>query len=479
MKKRFLYITAACLALVSCLKDKPYMTELSFPNIPVVPAKNTSGNEVTLHATLEGDDANTKTTYTEDLEHNAVTVGWQAGDQIKVLYSAGAADGSDYTIKTFTTSAGDGTFTGTPGTTEGGLYAHVAYYPLASYGGVYKGDGKESTYFVFPDAISGNGADLIPMMVHTPNADFTLDPVYRFKHTGAVLRFKFTNIPSTARKLVITSADHELAGRFYSTYDSTNKLYYYTEGTPDDNGEGGVNAKYSVTYTFDGPDGSGNYTFYLPYGVATPSGNFTFTFKNSSDVDIITRTTTLGSLASTSLVRNTMYRINMNCMSFDGYPLSSLTIEPSDMPADRYKSKDTPYSFKKTVSTVDYYFSALQVKKESPGFLIKFYGSGDLGGGDGPAKIYNTTSLGQIARIVITKGEATSYYRDNYKVYAGTSSNPMTTEITYSSYVGSGGSQVSTTYNLATGNYNYFTLTLPGAYNDGMGSITIYFKPAD
>ena len=464
MKKIYLYVIAGVLAIAGCAKtpsaqDQIIPEEEPTATVPEDEA-DSEANVVTIKASIEGE---TKTTYTEDTGSMKAIVGWEAGDQIKVLYSNG--EGGSYSVKDFTTTAGDGNFTGTPGDkTEGGAYAHVAFYPIESYASIWKGDGKESFYFNFPDEITGSGANMIPMMVYTLNADFESDPVYRFKHTGAVLRFKFANIPSTARQLIITSSSHELAGRYYTSYDSTNQLYYYTSGTSEDNES--VGAKYSITYNFT-PDVDNSYTFYLHHGLTTPSGNFTFTFKNAGGDVICSRTTSLGGLASTTLVRNTMYRININALSFDGYPLSLITINPSDL-SNTHNSELPGNAFKS--GGFDFY--ALNARKPSSSDNIEFKNTGD-------ATIYNSTDFGQIVRIVVNKGQST-YYRSAFKLYAGATSKPSSNEIPYSSYVDDGGSNMSTTYNLATGDYHYFTLhSIDDTYNTYTGTIQIYYKPND
>lgn len=461
MKKIYLYVIAGVLAIAGCAKTPSVQEQIIPENEPAATAPedeaDPEANVVTIKASIEGE---TKTTYTEDTGSMKAIVGWEAGDQIKVLYSDGAGGG--YSVKDFTTTAGDGNFTGTPGEkTEGGAYAHVAFYPVTSYASIWKDTDKESFYYNFPDEITGSGADMIPMMVYTPNADFEMDPVYRFKHTGAVLRFRITNIPSTARQLIITSASHELAGRYYTSYDSTNKLYYYTSGTSEDNGDGGVNAKYSITYNFT-PDGDGSYTFYLHHGLTTPSGNFTFTFKNAGGDVICSRTTSLGGLASTTLVRNTMYRVNMDAMSFDGYPgVSSLVISPSVVPSTKNNSF--------TISGFDFYAYETFAENSTN---IKINADGSING-----KIYNTTSLGRIITVVIEKDACTySYDGAYYTVYAGTSSNPTSTTISYSSYEYDNYAS----YTLTGGNYDYFSVMNNKTWNNRIGKITVvYYKPAE
>lgn len=443
MKKFYLLLTASII-IAGCQKD---------PSTQNQDLEINEVEQVTIKATVEG--GITKTTYTEDPVNLKAIVGWEAGDKISVLYQNGG-----YKKTEFITSAGDGTFSGSPAGTEGGTYAYWAIYPYDICTDLYpSSSGKESMTITLPSEYTGSGANGIPMNVHTLKANW--DGTYHFKHMGSVLRFKILNIPSTARHLVISNASRDLAGRYFTTYDTANDLVYYTTGTGED-GE-----QRSVTYHFT-PNVDGSYTFYLPFGVATPSGDFTFTFKNSSDEVICSRTTTLGSLASTTLSRNTMYRITMNALSFDGYPLSSITINPTDLPS----SASTATLF--TISGFDFY--SYYTVNES-GTTIKF--SGD---GSGNERIYNSTSLGTIAKIVVSNTADSKYYRDNYILYAGTSADPTETTISYSATEGSGNSQRSTTYVLAAGAtpYTHFALKNQQTWSDRVvGTITIYYKPVD
>ena len=430
MKKHLLFVASALVAFAGC----------SVESIKLVEPEE---NLVTIKATIDGND--TKATYTEDTEHMKAITSWSVDDQIKVLYSNGS--GEDYSSKTFTTTAGDGVFTGTPGTAEGGAYAHMAMYP-ATCGSMYKSGDRESLNITIPEVVDGDGSNIIPMLAYHLNADF--DGTYHFQHPGSVIRFKFTNIPSTARKLVISSTDEDLAGLYYISYNEG--VFKYTTGT---NGDGDQR---SITYNFT-PNVDGTYTFYLPFGVATPWFNFTFTFKDSKNDAICTRTTTLTGLTSTVLQRNTMYRVKMNVMKFPGYPFKTVTINPSNVPTTPGTFTISPIGF---TSVSAYYNASTEIRFD--------------GTADGSARIYNTTSLGAIYKIEVTKGTATSYYRDNYDLYAGTSADPYTTEIDYSEYDGLDAEQVSTTYYLIGGDYSYFAIRNHAAYYDNMGTITVYYR---
>ena len=292
MKKHLLFVASAIVALAGC----------SVESIKLVEPEE---NLVTVKAVIDGND--TKAIYTEDTDNMKVNISWSINDEIAVLYSNGS--GEDYTQKTFITTAGDGTFTGTPGTAEGGAYAHMAIYP-ASIATMSKESGFEGVYFTIPSEIDGDGSDIIPMLAYSPNASF--DGTYHFQHPGSVIRFKFTNIPSTARKLTIYNTDDvELAGRFNTIYQDG--IYYYTDGATTDGNQ------YSISYNFT-PNIDGTNVFYLPFGVTRPWCNLTFLFLDSGDNLISTRTTTLTGLTETVLQRNTMYRVRMNVDTFIGFP---------------------------------------------------------------------------------------------------------------------------------------------------------------
>lgn len=461
MKKIYLYIIVGVLAIAGCAKTPSPQEPIVPKDEPSVIAPENEAKTVTIKASIEGE---TKTSYTEDTGTMKAIVGWEDGDKINVVYSSGGY--SQYTFET----TGDGSFTGTPSGTEGGKWAYVAVYPYNICESVWNVDGesREQIQISLPNSVTGSGADIIPMAVHMLKSEIVgdFDGIYHFKHLGSVLRFKFSNIPSTARHLIISSADHELAGRHYVSYNSTERIFYYTTGTTAD-GE-----QKEFTYNFT-PNGDGTYTFFLPFGCTAPYGDFTFTFKDSDNQAICTRTTTLGALAGTTLVRNTMYRINIDALSFPDYPASLLnliTITPSTSGLASSSFNGTSPGNKFTISEIDFY--ALNARGTSGKTDNEYNNTGD-------AKIYNSTSLGRIVRIVVNKG-ANTYYRSAFKLFGGTSSMPTTNEIDYSSYVDEGGKNQSTTYVLGNKDYSHFTLlSTDSVYYTYTGVIQIYYLPAE
>lgn len=442
MKKYILY-TAAALVFAGCTVE---------PMEKDVVADSTE-HVVTINATIEGFEADTKTAYTDDLEHSKALVSWSAGDVISILYKDGG-----YKKIPFTTVTGDGKFTGKVSGTEGGDIAHWAIYPYNICTDLYPSEGtKEATTIVLPTEYTGNGADGIPMSVHTINDNFS--STYNFKHMGSVLRFKFSNIPSNARHLVISHASRDLAGKYYTSYDSSNDLIYYTIGTGDDG------SQRDVTYHFT-PEEDGTYSFYLPNGVgsdAKPSGNFTFTFKDAGGAVICSRTTTLGDLSSVSPVRNTLYRVNIDALSFDGYPLSHLTIGPSVVPSVSSSEADF------TVGGFTFHGVMVSDYEYNSGNNIKLYKDGELKS----SRIYNKTDFGRIVRIVVSAGSQ-NYFNDSFTLYAGSSANPTTTSISYSSHV----SGESSTYILTSDDYHFFTFRINSTGNNQyLGTIDIYYIP--
>lgn len=444
MKKHIFYVAAA-IVLAGC----------SVESLDLEQTPNSGERVVTINATIEGFEGDTKTSYTDDLEHSKALVSWSAGDVISILYSDGG-----YKKRAFTTPLGDGKFTGTVSGTEGGTYGYWAIYPYNICTDLYGSDPKESTAITLPSEYNGNGADGIPMLAYYSKSKGSFDNTYRFKHLGAVLRFKFSHIPSTARELVISYDEQEIAGLFRASYDSVNDLYTYTYPSPDDDGTKGVQK--AVTYRFT-PGGDGTYSFYLPFGTISPSGNFTFTFKNAAGESICSRTTTLGTLASTTLARNTMYRVNLDALSFDGYPLSHLTIGPSDVPNVSSSEEDF------TVGGVTFHGVMVSDYEYNSGNNIKLYKDGD----SKSSRIYNKTDFGRIVRIVVSAGSQ-NYYNDSFTVYAGSSANPITTNLSYSSHE----SGVSSTYIFTSGDYHFFTFRINSTDNNQyLGTIDIYYVP--
>ena len=445
--KRYIYILSAALLLLSSCSIKPTNPEKE---------AMIEEHQVTIKATFEEIEDLTKTTYTEETGTMKAIVDWSAGDKISILFKDGG-----YKKKEFTTISGDGVFSGVASGTEGGDYAYWAIYPYNICDDLYPSGNKESTRIVLPSEYTGDGTDGIPMSVHTLRDDF--DGTYRFKHMGSVIRFKIVNIPSNARHFVISNSSYDLAGRYFTTYDSTNDLIYYTSGTSEDGNQR------SVTYHFT-PNEDGSYTFYLPFGVATPSDNFTFTFKDEDLDDICTRTTTLGALASTSLQRNTMYRVNIDALSFTGYPgLSKVTIIPSNLSGTH---NGTAPGNLFTVGGFNFY--ALNARKPSSKNWIEYNNSGN-------GSVYNASDFGRIVSITVNKTEEDSfnYYRSLFTVYAGTEMNPSTTTIDYSSFENDDSSHnLSTTYVFTKGDYHYFKLmSTDTQYYQYTGTIEITYLP--
>lgn len=396
-------------------------------------------------ATIEGQ---TKITLTDDAVNKKSTIGWKNGDVIDVLYKDGG-----YSLKPFTTT-GDGNFTGTVSGTESGDVAYVAIYPSNIVKSIYASTGKESIHLNLPEVINGDGADAIPMIAHTLKANF--DGTYAFKQAGSVLRFTFSNIPAGAKQLVITSEGSDLAGTYYTSYDATNNIFTYTEGTSEDG------AQKTVTYNFT-RNADGTNVFYLPFGIATPWFYFNFTFLDENGDQICTKKTTLTGITDTKTERGKMYRFKLNCRTFTGYPTSVLTLTKDNMPTAA--TTELPgYAF--TAGGYDFY--AFQIKQD--GSDIRFYNSVS-------AKLYNKTSLGVIQKIIFRKGATTMYY-GSFSVYAGTAQDPSSTKISASNAVADASAGYSeVTYDFSGGSYDYFSIVSDSAYYNYVGSIEITYAP--
>ena len=82
--------------------------------------------------------------------------------------------------------------------------------------------------------------------------------------------------------------------------------------------------------------------------------------------------------------------------------------------------------------------------------------------------IYNTTAFGKIKSIKLIVADGKTWYKDNLKLYAGSSANP-TTEISIASSDDTG-----SVYDLSAGDYSYIKIENPSDYAVNMKSIDIY-----
>ena len=82
--------------------------------------------------------------------------------------------------------------------------------------------------------------------------------------------------------------------------------------------------------------------------------------------------------------------------------------------------------------------------------------------------IYNTTAFGKIKSIKLIVQDGRTWYKDNLKLYAGSSANP-TTEIAIAS-----SDETGSVYDLSAGDYSYIKIENPSDYAVNMKSIDIY-----
>lgn len=86
----------------------------------------------------------------------------------------------------------------------------------------------------------------------------------------------------------------------------------------------------------------------------------------------------------------------------------------------------------------------------------------------GGSYIYNTTAFGKIKSIKLNVPDGKTWYKDNLKLYAGSSANP-TTEIAIAS-----SDETGSVYDLSAGDYSYIKIENPSNYAVYMKSIDIY-----
>ncbi|MBR1705409.1 MAG: hypothetical protein IJ721_01315 [Bacteroidales bacterium] len=172
--KKYIALTAAAAALtLSCTKE----AEMS-----LVPE-----NVVTIQAAFP-EEPDTKTTLTNDQ-----SLRWTPGDEISVALT----DGTDYILRTFTTtsSAATATFTGT--VPDGYTLADKAFYPADDR---HYYDGEKVKFNIRQEYDETGGASCIPMVATRE------DGTYRFKAVGGAMKFTYLLAPEDIDRVVFASA---------------------------------------------------------------------------------------------------------------------------------------------------------------------------------------------------------------------------------------------------------------------------------
>lgn len=187
MKKYILLIVAFSMAVISCQKEEKVVEEtregLTLEAYAEVPTKSTENNGNFL---------------------------WLEGDQIKVYTTSGSAS-------TFSLTSGAGTPKGSFTTTDAGITVdQVAVSPAIIYSNV---DPSTTTATLtlpgYYNYVAGNTNSPMLANVETGNQS-----VLNFKHVGGVLKVSCTNVPSTARRIILWATNARITGNFDIDYSN-------------------------------------------------------------------------------------------------------------------------------------------------------------------------------------------------------------------------------------------------------------------
>ena len=262
MKKiLFLGVAAATLALVACNK-----TETDVP----------AGERYTITGVIDA--SATKTAYEESAGKAVFT--WKAADRIHVVvYNASSpftADKYAFTADTDGTSV-NFTSTGTPDFTAYPK-SGFAVYPsnVVSTGGV-----KDNYTITLPAEYTVSGSDFSRVGIPLIGTETTEDK-YSFKTAVGVVKLTLTNVPVTARKLVLTSASDNLSGTFPLNATTAAEGLSMADA---------ASAGHSLTINFSQQAAGASVDLYIPLPAGSISAGATFDVQDGSGNSIKSVTT--------------------------------------------------------------------------------------------------------------------------------------------------------------------------------------------
>lgn len=259
--KRLLYAAAFLAILAGCAKE------------PVVEPDNeaSAGSDLVTYTFRAG--------LTKATVSDTGVFGWSSADQIAVYNTKNS------TFYTFTSSAGDGVFTGTA---PADATFSVAYYPASVATGV--NEVTLPSIYTQAEAVAGKS---FPMKGTVSGSNIA------FEHLGALLKISIDDVPANATKLVLSS-DDKLCGAFTPATNA---------GHEEIQSESGAS---TVTVTLSNASRQ-NLAFYFP----VPAGTYSYTVTLGDDTtDMLVKSTT----SDKTLARASIHRLSGLTVS---YPATS------------------------------------------------------------------------------------------------------------------------------------------------------------
>jgi len=263
MKKTvILSMAAAILALFSCAKIQEADMPESRPGNP---------NEKTyiIHGVI--DEADTKTTYEES--GDKALFSWLEADAMKVVVYEAADPTHVDQYSFYAQSAGRNVdFSGSADFDSYPSSGFAVYPNSLSTGGV-----KDSYLISLPAAYSVPGSNFSQIGIPLIGAQ-TSEDQYSFKAAVGVLKITLTDVPVSARKLVLTSTEDNLSGVFPLDETSRTEGIQMSRCTAD--------AGHSITVTFPQQTAGATVGVFVPVPVGTLSTGATFDVQDNDGYSI-------------------------------------------------------------------------------------------------------------------------------------------------------------------------------------------------
>lgn len=210
----------------------------------------------------------TKTSYTEDTGYKTAHISWMAGDQFKLVVFNKSTHNADFyrcNVDESTINGGVADFIMSGSFNEANFSrAGYAVYPID----LTIGGNEDSGYTVtLPEAYSVSGTDFtqvkVPLIGVEQNGE---DHDYDFFNAVGVLKITLTNVPVSARKVVLVSDYDNLSGTFPLDPHNGLKMVDCADGT------GG----HSITVNISQQTAGSTISVYMPVPVGTISAGAYF-----------------------------------------------------------------------------------------------------------------------------------------------------------------------------------------------------------
>lgn len=236
-----------------------------------------------IKATIDNSEA-TKTAYTEDQGYKTAHISWMTGDQFKLVVFNKSTHGADFyrcNVDESTINGGLAEFTLSGTFNENGFQrAGYAVYPSDLAIGGNENDGITVT---LPAAYSVSGTDLTQVKVPLIGVEQDVEGHdYDFFNAVGVLKITLTNVPVSARKVVLVSEDDNLSGTFPLDPHNGLKMVDCADGT------GG----HSITVNFPQQTAGSTISVYMPVPVGHISAGAYFEVQDYNGTAIKTTAVT-------------------------------------------------------------------------------------------------------------------------------------------------------------------------------------------